>query len=77
MNMLSVRQIEAFRAVMLTRSMTRAAASLSISQPAVSRLIADLEYEIGFSLFRRRKGGLEPSADARALFAEGFLTIVG
>ena len=52
------RQLEAFRAVMLAGSMTQAAEMLSISQPAVSRLIACLEQDLDFALFRRRRGRL-------------------
>ncbi|WP_274426904.1 LysR substrate-binding domain-containing protein [Chelativorans sp. YIM 93263] len=68
--MISWRQIEAFRAVMLTRSMTDAAHMLSVTQPAVSRLIQEFEFEAGFSLFSRRKGGLLPSTEASRLFEE-------
>ncbi|GEO36447.1 transcriptional regulator [Skermanella aerolata] len=68
--MLSWRQIEAFRAVMLTRSMTGAAEMLAVTQPAISRLVKDLEQEVKFTLFTRRRGGLVPSAGAMALYAE-------
>src|SRR5437763_1368773 len=37
------RQVEAFRALMLTTSTVRAAEMLHISQPAVSRLVRDLQ----------------------------------
>jgi predicted DNA-binding protein (UPF0251 family) len=50
---LNSRQIEAFRAVILTGTMVQAANALSISQPAVSRLIADLERDLGYLLFNR------------------------
>jgi DNA-binding transcriptional LysR family regulator len=66
----SIRQIEAFRAVMLTRSMTQAAAMLSVTQSAVSKIMKEFEAVIGFPLFVRRQGGLEPSAEAAALFGE-------
>ena len=38
--MLNFRQVETFRAVMLTRSMTQAAKDLHTTQPNVSRVIA-------------------------------------
>jgi DNA-binding transcriptional LysR family regulator len=40
---LNPRQLEAFRSVMVSGSMTVAAERLKISQPAVSALIRDLE----------------------------------
>src|SRR3546814_6664090 len=42
---MNLRQLEAFRAVMVTRSITQAAQSMHLSQPAVSKLIADLRSE--------------------------------
>lgn len=63
---MNLRQLEAFRAVMLSGSVTQAAASLRISQPAVSKLLADLEHQVGFRLFVRSKGvalTVTPEAD--------------
>lgn len=74
---LKIRQIEAFRAVMLRHTVTRAALSLHISQPAVSRLITDLESRIGFALFERQQGRLTPTAEARVLFEEVERAFVG
>jgi DNA-binding transcriptional LysR family regulator len=64
------RQIEAFRAVFQTASMTAAGALLGITQPAVSRLIRDLEAETALTLFDRSAGKLTPTPDAVALFRE-------
>ena len=61
------RRVEAFRAVMLSGSITSAAEKLGISQPAVSRLISDFEHEIGMKLFSRAGGNLSPTEDARSL----------
>jgi len=68
--MLTDRQIEAFRAVMIAGSMVRAADMMSVTQPAVSRLIMDLEQELGLTLFKRRKGGLKASEEALVLYEE-------
>lgn len=68
--MLKSRQIEAFRAVILTGSATEAAQFLNITQPAISRLIGDLEYHLRLKLFERRGGKLLPTADAVTLYRE-------
>lgn len=64
------RRIEAFRAVMVTGSITRAAEQLNISQPAVSRLIADLEAEIELKLFVRAGGSIIATEEARSLLED-------
>lgn len=74
---LNSRQVEAFRAVMLDGGMTAATASLHITQPAVSRLIRDLEYEVGLSLFYRRGNKIIPTAEAFDLLAEVERSFVG
>lgn len=65
-----LRQMEAFRAVMLTGSMNGAAKLLFVSQPAVSRLIAHTEQSLGLQLFERDKGKLTPTPEAQRLFQE-------
>ncbi len=64
------RQIEAFRAVMMTGSMTVAAELLRITQPAVSRLIKELETDLEFRLFRRDGNRLIPTQEGTILYAE-------
>lgn len=64
------RQIEAFRAVMLCGSASKAGDMLFVSQPAVSRLIADLEADLDLKLFERRRGRLVPTAEGELLFEE-------
>ena len=65
---MKMRQVEAFRAVMLSGGVTAAAQMLNVSQPSVSRLIADLERSVGFDLFERRGGRMYPTGQAQALF---------
>lgn len=55
---LKFRQLEAFRAVINSGSTQRAAKQLFVTQPAISRLIKDLETELGFALFDRSQGKL-------------------
>ena len=67
---LNLRQVEAFRAVFQTGSMTAAAGLMGISQPAVSRLIKDLEGELRLRLFERAGGRVSATPDAVALYRE-------
>lgn len=68
--MMTERQITAFRQVMRLGSVTAAAKALSVSQPAVSRVIGELEMDLGFPLFERRAGKLFPTQDAHCLANE-------
>jgi DNA-binding transcriptional LysR family regulator len=68
--MLNFRQIEVFRAIMLTKTMSAAARMLNASQPGLSRMIKHLEGRLGFMLFDRVHGRLVPTAEANALFRE-------
>lgn len=65
-----LRQMEVFRAVMLTGSIKAAAQLLSASQPAVSRIVAHTEQTLGLTLFNRLKGKLVPTPEGEALFRE-------
>ena len=75
--MLNFRQIETFRAVMLTRSMTQAAKDLNTTQPNVSRVIAQLESRIGLRLFERIAGKLIPTREGEVFFRDVELTFAG
>ncbi len=75
--MISFRQIEAFRAVMTAGSATLAAQILHVSQPAVSRLIKEMEHAVGFKLFERQSNRLVPSAEGRQLYAEVERNVAG
>ena len=55
---------------MLTGTITGASKLLSITQPSASRLIADLEANLGFSLFERTKGRLQPTPEGVRFFQE-------
>jgi DNA-binding transcriptional LysR family regulator len=50
--------------------MTEAASMLYVTQSAVSKIMKEMEDEVGFSLFARRQGGLVPTPEARLLFVE-------
>lgn len=65
-----LRQMEVFRAVMLTGSMSGAARLLNITQPAISRIVAYTEQSLGLTLFERAGGKLAPTAEAQLLIAE-------
>jgi len=74
---LNLRSLEAFRETMLSRSATAAAARMGMTQPAVSRLIAQLEQDIGFELFYREKGRLNPTPEAIMIYEEVDLAFGG
>jgi len=65
---LNLRQLEALRATIRAGSITGAAKMMHISQPSVSRLVADLEYAVGFPLFVRVGRGLTPTVEGRHFY---------
>lgn len=74
---ITLRQVEAFRALMQRQTVTRAAQMLRVSQPAMSRLIADFEASAGLLLFERHQGRLFPTAEARVLYEEVERAFIG
>ena len=75
--MINMRQIEAFRAVMLTGGITAAAGLMNVTQPAVSRLIHDLQARLGLRLFERRGARVVPTGEAHSLYREVERSFVG
>lgn len=74
---ITFKQLEAFRAVMLTGTTTEAARMLKVSQPAVSRLISDLESDIGYNLFEREGRRVRPTSEADLLIEEVRKALIG
>src|SRR4030095_1058130 len=74
---LNPRQIEAFRAVILTGGVGAAASLINVTQPAVSRMMRDLQSHLGLTLFERRGTGLVPTSEALSLYAEVERAFVG
>lgn len=56
-----------FKAIAEAKSLTQAAHTLHISQPALSKSLANLEKELGRSLFNRVGGRLYLNSDGKAL----------
>jgi DNA-binding transcriptional LysR family regulator len=66
-----LRDLHVFFAVTRRGSMAKAAAELGITQPAVSRVIAQLEHALGVRLLDRSSQGVEATAYGRALLMRG------
>jgi DNA-binding transcriptional LysR family regulator len=66
-----LRDLHVLLAVAHTRSMARAAADLGVSQPVVSKTLADLEHVLGVRLLDRTAQGVEPTAYGRAFIRCG------
>ncbi|KHJ61095.1 LysR family transcriptional regulator, partial [Burkholderia glumae] len=59
------RHLQCFLAVAQLGGVQKAAESLSITQPAVSKTIAELESILGVKLFERGRQGAQPTREAR------------
>jgi DNA-binding transcriptional LysR family regulator len=68
--MLTLRQIEVFRAVVRTGTLVAAADALAISQPTISRMVLRIEDQVGARLFDRVKGRLKPTREALRILTE-------
>ena len=69
MDRLNLNNVAAFVAVARERSFTRAAARLSVSQPALSHTISSLEAKLGIRLLNRTTRGVSPTEAGERLLA--------
>jgi DNA-binding transcriptional LysR family regulator len=67
---LDARQLEALKAVVDSGSITKAALQIGKSQSAVTRLIQDLELELGYSVLDRKGPRVHPTQSGIALCHE-------
>jgi DNA-binding transcriptional LysR family regulator len=67
---MNIQQLKAVDLVISTQTVTEAARELFVTQPQVSRLISELEAEIGFKLFMRQRGRLFPTKEGLQFNAE-------
>ena len=65
-----LRHIEVFQAIRQTGSVSAAAQLLHVSQPAVSKVLQHAEQRLGFPLFLRVRGKLQPTPEALLLERE-------
>jgi DNA-binding transcriptional LysR family regulator len=68
--MLTLRQIEVIRAIMVTGTVGGAARLLNVSSPGVSRIMKHAEATVGVKLFSRRGGRYSPTPQANAIFSQ-------
>jgi DNA-binding transcriptional LysR family regulator len=68
---LKLRDLHILLSVVQLCSMAKAAAALAISQPAVSKAIADMEHAVGLRLLERSRNGIEPTPYGRVLVKRG------
>jgi DNA-binding transcriptional LysR family regulator len=66
-----LRDVHILLAVAQAGSMAKAAERLAVSQPVISRTIADLERTLGARLLDRSRRGAEPTVYGRALLKHG------
>jgi LysR family nitrogen assimilation transcriptional regulator len=65
---LDLRQIQYFACLYEQRSVTRAARSLNVVQPAVSMQISRMEKRLGIDLFERTARGMIPTSAGEAMY---------
>ncbi len=70
---LKLRDLNVLLTVARCGSMGKAATLLSVSQPAISKAIADMEYVLGVRLLDRSPQGVQPTIYAQALLDRGLV----
>lgn len=65
-----LRAMRTFQAILQLGSVTAGARALGLTQPAASRMLAQLEQDLGFELFYRDRGRLIPTQDGLLLYEE-------
>jgi DNA-binding transcriptional LysR family regulator len=68
--MLTLRQIEVIRAIMITGSVGGAARLLNVSSPGISRVMKHAEGLLGLKLFSRKGGRYTPTREASDIFTQ-------
>jgi DNA-binding transcriptional LysR family regulator len=68
--MLTLRQIEVIRAIMVTGSVGGAARLLNVSSPGISRVMKHAEGMLGLKLFSRKAGRYTPTSEANDIFSQ-------
>ena len=68
--MMTLRQVEVIRAVMVTGTIGGAARLLNVSAPGISRLVKYTEKSLGVRFFQRQNGRYFPTAEARNIFEQ-------
>lgn len=70
---LKLRDLQVLLTVAKCGSMGKAATELSVSQPAISKAIADMEHALGVRLLDRSPQGVEPTIYAQTLLDRGLI----
>lgn len=68
--MLTLRQIEVIRAILLTGTVKGAADLLGVAAPGISRVMKHTESQLGLRLFSRAHGRFAPTDEAREIFTQ-------
>jgi len=68
--MVTLRQVEVIRAVMVTGTIGGAAKLLNVSAPGISRLVKYTERSLGIRFFQRQNGRYFPTSEAHNIFEQ-------